>query len=136
MQRWKEKHYFLNLIPDQVAMVLLQQQVLLDHHATRALVELIQSGRVGYQAGCRIIYHLLKDSDNESFGRGPSRWLVSCVNEANQAIRSWEEWEGPQSSSKGGKGKYNNNELEKGKGKGHEGFSHSSSSAAQPRGFR
>ena len=71
---------------------LLQDELRLDPQALGNLVELIRSSRLGYQEGCRILAHLLKDSETGEWRSSSSAWLNRSVNEARQAINDFEYW--------------------------------------------
>ena len=67
------------------------------------LVDLIDSGTLGYYEGAMIMYHLMKDSGiGREFRGGPGGWLVSAVAEANEALRNMPAWEGASARPRGG----------------------------------
>jgi len=110
---------------------LLEEHMRIEQWAVEPFIELVRGGRLGYQEACRILAHLVKDSDSGStWSSSSSKWLYRCCHEALEAIRNWQDWD---------------SEHLKGKGKGHDKGSSSSSSSAwtscQPptsnqRGFR
>ena len=125
----------------------LQNEMHIEDFAIEAFVELVEGGRMGYQEGNRILFHLMKDSSSGPWKKGnPSSWLYTVCHEALDAIRNWQDWDCEYLKSIGkpvmGKG-----EASSGKGtsstssdpwasyKGYHGSS-SSSSKGGPRGYR
>ena len=80
-----------------------EEELNLDEPAVRDFVALVQRSRLGYQEGCRLLAHLLKDSESSSWSSSPSRWLSSAVAEAHNALSNWEDWE-PQGRRYGASG--------------------------------
>ena len=80
---------WLTLKPDQQLQCwekVLVDDLDLDDFGTGGLVELIRQGRLGYQEGCRIIAHLLKDREEE-WKTSPSRWLCKVAEESREAVQ-------------------------------------------------
>ena len=47
----------------------------------------------GYMEGARVLHHLLKDSEDRSFGdRDCSGWLKKAVERSKWAITNWQQW--------------------------------------------
>lgn len=70
----------------------LQEGIELDDESLQSLVELVQNHeRLGFQEGCRIIAHLLKDTDvnGGSWRTSPSAWLQKAVEETRLAFRRY-----------------------------------------------
>ena len=88
---------------------LLDEHFDLDDRARQALVDLIASGYCGMHEALRIIYHMMKDSDDQHWRSGPSGYLVKAVEEAQQALAAWQDWDCDarrSSSSSGAWGNY------------------------------
>jgi ATP-dependent Clp protease ATP-binding subunit ClpA len=139
MEYWAGPPAWMTLQPPETLVCwaeTLKDAVDVDPQAIQHLVELIKYSRLGYQEGTRIIYHLLKDSEHGNWRHGPSSWLVTACNEAMDALRSWRDWEGPYSLSRGGTGVHKGNGKGKDKGPGEGKGSSSSSGAWQQRGYR
>ena len=88
-----------------------------DFRSQKDFVSLVRSGNLGYLEGCRILAHLVKDSE-EGFRHGPSQWLSRACEEAKEAIRNPAEWDGPKGKGKGKGSSSSSGDGAKGKGKG------------------
>ena len=91
---------WMTLMPDQDLKCyksILQDDLNLDWTSIGSWVELVRNGRLGYQEGCRILAHLVKDSSSSSWRStsGPSGWLARATAEAQEAIANWREWDAP-----------------------------------------
>ena len=83
----------------------------IEHAVCVDFVELLGKGEIegaswGYQEGCRVLAHLLKDSaEGTSWRSSPSGWLKKAVEESNQAILSWQAWDANFQDPPAGQGK-------------------------------
>ena len=88
------------------------------------LVQLLRTKPHGYNEGCRILHHRIKDSNGGIWRKCPSSWMYSCINESHEALSNPDDWDCFKTTRdlwKGkGKGKGKNLEGTYGKGKGYD----------------
>ena len=73
----------------------------IDNDALKSLVQVIthaHDGNHGYYEGIRIIAHLLKDTAQTEWRKGPSPWLHGACSESMNAMLNWADWDNGRSS--------------------------------------
>ena len=73
----------------------------IDNDALKSLVQVIthaHDGNHGYYEGIRIIAHLLKDTAQTEWRKGPSAWLHGACSESMNAMLNWADWNNGSSS--------------------------------------
>ena len=66
----------------------------LDWVALSDWVQLARSSDLGYLEGCKIVYHLLKDSEDRDGSSSASGWLKKAVLDSNEALKNPQQFQG------------------------------------------